>query len=60
MTSMCRKCIFHFISNTPVFSLVKAPGDGIKLNVAINTRIEEYIIAHSFTSLWTLRKQNLV
>jgi len=38
----------------------KASDDGIKLSVAINTRIEEYILTHSFSSPWTFRRQNLI
>lgn len=61
VTAVYRKCIFHFIFSTPIFSQYdEGPEDGIKLSAAINTRTEEYIITHSFASPWTLRKQNLI
>lgn len=61
--SMCRNCIFYFIFTPPPPILSpydKTPIDVRKLCVAINIRIEECIITHSFASPWTLRKHNLI
>lgn len=55
-----QKCIFYLILNSPILSPHdKAPNDGRKLHVAINIKIEEYIITYTFASPWTLRK-NLI
>lgn len=61
--SMCRKCIFYFILNPlPHFVTIWQSSHWWQKTVcvAINIRIEEYIVTHSFASPWTLRKQNLI